>query len=161
MYHELLTDPSSITYVTIMWPSHDHHASNTWQTPDQHTKLSVTSWWPTLMPTSLKMQLQLGCSSKINTHKINLLTIQKGYGNSETTHRKLLARRIQICLVQFCVIHFWPFFKITSKIMSEHHWTKQNQIRLVKYSFFKVSGPSEVCVCNWPTAVWDSRSLPI
>ena len=124
MYRELLTDPSSITYVTIMWPSHDHHASNTWQTPDQHTKLSVTSWWPTLMPTSLKMQLQLGCSSKINTHKINLLTIQKGYGNSETTHGKLLARRIQICLVQFCVIHFWPFFQNNFK---NNVWTSLDQ----------------------------------
>ena len=28
--------------------------------------------------------------------------------------------------------------------MSEHHWTKQNRIRVVKYSSAEVSGPSDV-----------------
>ena len=37
---------------------------------------------------------------------VNLLTNQKGYDNSETTVRKLLARRIQIFRVYFSMIIF-------------------------------------------------------
>ena len=35
---------------------------------------------------------------------------QKGYNKTETTHGKLLARRIQVCCVYFCVITFLPLF---------------------------------------------------
>ena len=38
--------------------------------------------------------------------------------------------------------------------------SRQNRIRLVEYSSSKVSDPSEVCVCNWPPAVWDSEIPP-
>ena len=39
------------------------------------------------------------------------------------------------------------FFKTTFHIPSKQKHTKQNRIRLVKFSCAKVSGPSEVCVC--------------
>ena len=50
----------------------------------------------------LHKDLQLDWASEIRTQKINSSTNQKGYDNSETTVRKLLARRIQICPVYFC-----------------------------------------------------------
>ena len=50
--------------------------------------------------------IELDWLSAIRTQKINSRTNQKGYDKSETTVGKLLARRIQICLVHFCVIHF-------------------------------------------------------
>ena len=88
--------------------------------------------------------LQLGCFSSKSTQKINNRTNQKGYGNSETTIGKLLMRKIQIYLVKFCKSHFDLFFKITFQIMPEHHWTKQNRIRVVEYSSTEVSNPSEM-----------------
>ena len=69
---------------------------------------------------------------------------KKGCDDFETTVEKLLARRIQIFWVQFCVIHFDLFFKITLQITPEQKCTQQNQIRLVEYSCTKVSGPSEM-----------------
>ena len=78
------------------------------------------------------------------TRKINLPVNQKGYGKPETTYEKLSARRIQICRVYFCVIHFRLFFKITFKIMLKQKYTQQIWIRLVKYSCAEVSGSSEV-----------------
>ena len=44
--------------------------------------------------------------SIITTKNINPPKSRKGCDNSETTIEKLLARRIQICLVYFCNIYF-------------------------------------------------------
>ena len=52
--------------------------------------------------------MQLDWTSSIIRQKNNLPTNQKGDDNSETTAGKFLARRIQICLVCFCKIYFWP-----------------------------------------------------
>ena len=78
------------------------------------------------------------------TQKINSWTNQKGYDNSKTTNRKLLARKIQIFWVHFCVIHFLVFFKMPFKITSEEKRTRKNWILFVESSSTKVSGPSEV-----------------
>ena len=48
-----------------------------------------------------KVHIQLDCSPSKRTWKINLPTYRKGYDKFETTCGKLLARRIQICLVLF------------------------------------------------------------
>ena len=94
---------------------------------------------------SFVIVIQLDWTSSLSRQKFNFPANQKGYDNFETTIGKLLARRIQICLVQFYKSHFWPlFFKITFQIMSERHSTKQNRIRVVKYSSFEVSDPCEV-----------------
>ena len=97
---------------------------------------------------------------RLSRQKINLQVDQKGCDTFETTVGKLSAGRIQICWVPFCDQVFTPFFKITSKIMPEQKRTWKIWICLVQYSSFEVSDPSEMCVCNWPPAVWDSRSLP-
>ena len=76
------------------------------------------------------------------TQKINSWTNQKGYDNSKTTNRKLLARKIQIFWVHFCVIHFLVFFKIPFKITSEEKRTRKNWILFVESSSTKVSGSS-------------------
>ena len=55
--------------------------------------------------------MQLNWTPSRRTQTINPRTNQKGYDKSETTFGKLLARRIQICCVYFCVIHFWPLFQ--------------------------------------------------
>ena len=53
------------------------------------------------------------------------------------------------CVVLCSFIHviLTSFFKVTFQTMSEHHWTKQNWIRVVEYSCSKVSCPSEVPRC--------------
>ena len=66
---------------------------------------------------------QGGCPS-IRTKNMNFPTNWKGYDKPKTTYRKLSAERIQICWVYFCVVHFWPLFKITFQIMSEQKYTK-------------------------------------
>ena len=58
-----------------------------------------------------KCNLQLDWTSKTSWWKINLLTNKKGYDNSEPTAGKLLATRIHIFRVYFCVIHFHFFFQ--------------------------------------------------
>ena len=94
----------------------------------------------------LHQRLQLNCSPSRCTRKINSQTNQKGYDKSETTCGKLLARRIQICCVYFCVIDFWPlFFEIT--FLSNNYPTKlqtakSDSPRRILLS--KVSGPSGV-----------------
>ena len=50
-----------------------------------------------------KIWLQLECQSGIRTHKINLLTNQKGYGTFETTIGWLSEKRIQIYPDYFCL----------------------------------------------------------
>ena len=49
------------------------------------------------------MYIQLDCWSSGRTRKIYLARNQKGYDNSKTTVGKLLARRIQIWVVYFCL----------------------------------------------------------
>ena len=76
--------------------------------------------------------------------KFNLTTNQKGCDNSETIVGKLLARRIQICWVYFCVIHISPFFRNN---FLNNVWTKVVPAKLdglVKYSSAEVSDSSEV-----------------
>ena len=75
---------------------------------------------------------------------INQQTKRATYDKSKTTNEKLSMKRIEICLIQFCVIHVDPPFKINFQIMSEHHCTKQNWIRLVELFYVEVSDPSEV-----------------
>ena len=56
---------------------------------------------PPESPQSRGHELQLDCRSSARTRKINLLSNQKGYDNSETNVGKLSTRRIQIWLVYF------------------------------------------------------------
>ena len=51
-----------------------------------------------------------GLDVQYKPRKNNLLANQKGYDNPEATVGKLLAMRIQFCLVYFCKIYFWPLF---------------------------------------------------
>ena len=69
---------------------------------------------------------------------------QKNYDKSRTPYGKLLARRIQVCWVYFCVIHFWPlFFQLCEKKFKQKK-TRENRIRLIEYSCAEISGPSEM-----------------
>ena len=88
----------------------------------------------------LLLLLQLDQTSNTSRQKNNLPANQKGYNTFETTVEKLSTRRIQICQVYFCKIYFWPPFKI----MSKQKYTRQIWVRLVEYSSFKVSDPSQV-----------------
>ena len=79
------------------------------------------------------------------THtKVNLPTNQKGYDNSETTDKKLSARRIQIFRVPLSLTILTSYFLKTSTNMVPKRGTRQIWIRLVEYSGSKVSDPSEV-----------------
>ena len=86
---------------------------------------------------------QLDWTPSRNT-KNNLPTNRKGYDNSEPTVGKLLARRIQLFFDYFCKINVdLFFFKITVQKMAREKQSKQNWIRLVKYSSAEVSDVSE------------------
>ena len=52
------------------------------------------------------LYIQLDWTSNTSRQKNNLPANQKGYDTFETTVGKLSARRIQICCVYFCKIHF-------------------------------------------------------
>ena len=52
---------------------------------------------------NVREDIQLDWTPSRRTQKINLPANQKGYDNSETTIRKLSARRIQICFDYFCL----------------------------------------------------------
>ena len=101
--------------------------------------------------------IQLDWTPSRRTQKVNSPTNQKGYGNSKTTIGKLSARRIQICVVYFCVIHFWLLFQnMWKQGPNKNTYTRQNQILLVKYSCAPDSGPPEV-----PRFVWELIFLVI
>ena len=88
--------------------------------------------------------LQLDCSPNRRTRKINFPTNRKVDDKSETAYKKLPARRIQICWIYFCVIHFDLFFPLTFQSTSEQKQIRQDQIRLIEYSYAEGSGPSEM-----------------
>ena len=92
-----------------------------------------------------RFQVQLSLTPSTRTRKINLPANQKGYDNSETTIGKFSARRIQIFQVPFSMIIFWSLIFLNKwKDGPNKKGTRQIWIRLVEYSSFEVSGPSEV-----------------
>ena len=58
----------------------------------------------------VEFKLQLDRTASARTRKINLSANQKGYDKSETTYKKLWARK-----TIFVTFNFHLFFKITSK----------------------------------------------
>ena len=68
-------------------------------------------WESVMYHLSLRSRLQLDWTASRRTQKVNSPVNQKGYDKSETTIRKLSARKIQICCAYFCVIHCDLFFQ--------------------------------------------------
>ena len=58
-----------------------------------------------------QIYLQLDCFPSRHTQNINLPRNLTGCEESESMYKKLLARRIQICRVQFCIIYVDLFFQ--------------------------------------------------
>ena len=74
----------------------------------------------------VQAEIQLDCQSARRTRKINFLTNQKGYDNSETTIEKLSARRVQICRAHVCLD---IILKVISKRRVQHDFYKNGQKR--------------------------------
>ena len=89
--------------------------------------------------------IKMNCPSARRTRKINLPTNRKGYEDSETTIGRLSAKENpDLPGTLFCYHFLASFFLKQAKTWSKQNFTRQNRIRLVKYSSAKVSDPSEV-----------------
>ena len=94
------------TRVSIIGMPHNN-LEQLWQSLRGNVGLTnVTCATPLLLFELTRIQLDWTPSRR--TQKSNLPANQKGYDNSETTKRKLSARRIQISFDYFCKIHLWP-----------------------------------------------------